>query len=60
MGPLSAVSVAVTFILFGLDLATWATINNKVLGVIFIVAACLVLIDTFWAHRAIFVRNPPA
>jgi hypothetical protein len=58
MGPLSAVSVAVTFILFGLDIATWATINNKVMGVIFIIAACLVLIDTFWQHRSVFVRTP--
>jgi hypothetical protein len=60
MGPLSAVAISVTFILFGLDVGTWATINAKTMGVIFIIAAVLVILDVFWAHRSVFVRNPPS
>lgn len=56
MGPLSAVAVAVSFFLLGLDLPGWATINAKVMGVILIIAAAVVLIDTFW-HG--YVRRTP-
>jgi hypothetical protein len=62
MRPLSAVAVIITFVLFGLDVAGWATINGKFMGVVFIIAAVLILIDAFWAYApALGVRrNPPA
>lgn len=56
MGPLSAVAVAVSLFLLGLQIPGWATINAKVMGVALIVAAAVVLIDTFW-HG--YVRRSP-
>ena len=50
MGPLSAVAIAIALFLLGLTTGGWATISAKVMGVIYIVAAAIVLVDTFWHH----------
>jgi hypothetical protein len=57
MGPLSGIPILISFFLLGLQTATWATINVKVLGVIFIITAILILIDLAWGHRAVFARR---
>lgn len=57
MTALSGVPILISFFLLGLQTATWATINNKVLGVIFIVTAVLILIDLVYAHRAVFTNR---
>jgi hypothetical protein len=69
MGPLSGVAVAVVFFLYGLTLGGWATISAKVFGVIYIIAAIVILIDCFWFHRTalanlaarrrVVVQQPP-
>jgi hypothetical protein len=57
MGPLSGVCVVVVFFLVGLATGGWATISPKVLGVIYIVAAILILIDCFWHSRTWFTTR---
>jgi hypothetical protein len=60
MGPLSAVAVSVWLIIYGLTEITWITASSKALGVIALIAAALVLIDTFWhfaAHRVAVVKQ---
>jgi hypothetical protein len=48
MGPLSAVAVAVSFLILGLTWITWITASTHALGVIFVIAAIIVLLDAFW------------
>lgn len=60
MSALSGVPILISFFLLGLTEGGWATINGKVLGVIFIVTAVLILIDLIYAHRAVFTRRPVA
>jgi hypothetical protein len=48
MGPLSAVAVAVSFLILGLTWIAWTTASTHALGVIFIIAAIVVLLDAFW------------
>lgn len=48
MGPLSAVVISVWLILYGLSGGGWITASAKVLGVLAIIAAVIILIDTFW------------
>jgi hypothetical protein len=47
MGPLSAVAVSIFLVILGLNWVTWITAAPKALGVFALVAAGLVLIDTF-------------
>lgn len=51
MGPLSAVAVAFFLGLFGGDQAQWWSVRPTILGIIAIVAAAVVLVDTFWISR---------
>lgn len=63
MGPLSAVAVAVNFLLLGLNFGGWATISGKVLGVVLIVGLVVILLDTFWYFtrgRAVLAPRAPA
>jgi len=57
MSALSGIPILISFFLLGLQTATWATINVKVLGVIFIVTAILILVDLAREHRAVFARR---
>jgi hypothetical protein len=50
MGPLSAVAVAFLFIMLGLTWIGWITVATHGLGVIALICAALVLIDTFWHY----------
>lgn len=50
MGPLSAVAVSVFLILYGLAGIGWITASAKVLGIVAIIAAVLILVDTFWSR----------
>lgn len=60
MGPLSAVAVIVAFILIAITWIGWATISHTFLGAVLLIAAALILIDTFWRHRSIFAsRSAP-
>lgn len=52
MGPLSAVAVAFWLIFFGLVETAAITASPKVVGIIGIVAAVVVLVDTFWRWAA--------
>lgn len=61
MGPLSAVAIAVNFLLLGLTEGGWATISGKVLGVVLIVGLVVILVDTFWWYtrgRSVASRAP--
>lgn len=54
MGPLSAVAVAGSFIILGLTWIAWITASAHTLGIIFLIATALVLLDAFWfgsGHR---------
>jgi hypothetical protein len=57
MSALSGVPMLISFFLLGLQVATWATINGKVLGVILIVTAILILIDLVYSHRGVFTTR---
>ena len=48
MGPLSAVAVAFWLVFFGLTETAAITASPKVIGVLAIVAAVVILVDTFW------------
>jgi branched-subunit amino acid transport protein AzlD len=52
MGPLSAVAISVWLIIYGLSGIGWITASSKALGVIALIAAVIVLVDTFWARLA--------
>lgn len=52
MGPLSAVAVAVSFLILGLTWISWITASTHALGVIFLIAAVVVLLDAFWINSA--------
>jgi hypothetical protein len=51
MSPLSAVAVAVAFLILGMTWIAWITATPHTLGVIFIIAAIVVLVDAFWHAR---------
>ncbi len=57
MAPLSAVALSIWLVLFGMTEAGWATISGKVLGVIAIIVAIIILLDTFWWHTARYIGN---
>jgi hypothetical protein len=61
MGPLSAVAISIWLILYGLTGIAWITASPKALGAVALIAAALVLIDTFWARSARWLgpRNRP-
>lgn len=62
MGPLSAVAIAVTFLIFGLTQIAWITASAHALGVIFLIASVVVLLDAFWINsyaRYSAVRGRP-
>jgi hypothetical protein len=59
MGPLSAVAVAVSFLILGMNWIAWITASAHTLGVILIIAAIVVLIDAFWHARGYFPRRTP-
>lgn len=48
MKPLSAVALFVLLLILGLTWVNWITASTKVLGIISIVVAFIVLLDTFW------------
>ena len=48
MGPVSAVAVSFFLVLYGLAGVAWITASPKVLGTIAILAAAVVLVDTFY------------
>lgn len=62
MGPLSAVAVAVSFLILAMTWLTWITASATTLGWIFFIAAIVVLVDTFWSHfgsTLVVRRGPP-
>ncbi len=63
MNPLSAVALSLWLILTGLTEGGWATISPKVLGVIAIIVAIVILLDTFWWRTSRYLPTrgaPPA
>lgn len=52
MGPLSAVAVFVTFLIFGLQETAEIAAKASVIGWVFIIAGVVVLLDAFWINSA--------
>lgn len=52
MTAVSGIPLLILLFLVGLTTGGWATINNKVMAVLYIVVALFILIDLLYAHRA--------
>jgi hypothetical protein len=50
MGPLSAVAIALGLALTGAYTATWITMSKALFGILLVIFAIVVLIDTFWIN----------
>lgn len=45
---MSAVAIAVSFLILSMSWLGWITVAIHVLGVIFLIAAIVILLDAFW------------